>query len=143
MFPVKVQFLLAASKINHDGPTDYPRNKMPQQRLSTLPSENYKPIPPRKNVPFSAAMVGTGKVSNLSIADGKPFIVFSFSSAVHVPRNSRSMPFEQNFPSPVVIRNWTSLFLKKKAKYMRSFFKHLVSHTGILWASSCSSPTNF
>jgi len=39
-------------------------------------------------------MVGTGKVSNLSTADGKPFIAFSFSSAVHLPRNSRSMPFE-------------------------------------------------
>ena len=39
---------MATSKINHDGPTDYPTNKMPQQRLSTLPSENYYPIPLRQ-----------------------------------------------------------------------------------------------
>lgn len=65
-------------------------------------------------VPFNAAMDGTRNVNSLSNKEENPFTVFIASSGEHLARNSRSRPFEKNFPSPVVIINLTSLFLKIK-----------------------------
>ena len=56
-------------------------------------------------VPFKAAMVGTGNVKSLKNKEGSPLRVSMASSGEDLPMNSRSRPFEKNFPLPVVIKN--------------------------------------